>query len=67
MIFLDTSNIGDTVAAGKYENGDNILILKSLIPDKLRVKIKIDDIRLRSILTTNKIKGFTEKFFSVQY
>ena len=47
MSYVDTSTIGYTVAAEKFEIGDKNLMLKSLFPDEVRVKIKIDDIRLR--------------------
>ena len=36
-------------------------MLKSLLPDELKVKITIDDIRLRSISTTNKTIRFIKK------
>ena len=39
------------------------LILKSLLPNKLKVNILIDDIRLRSNLNTNKTTKYTEKSF----
>ena len=48
MSYIDTLTIGYTVAAGKYEIGDKNLMLKSLIPDEVRVKIKIDDIRFEN-------------------
>ena len=40
---------------------------KSLLPDEPKVNITIDDIRLRSNLTTNKTKRFTRKSFFIQY
>ena len=38
-------------------------MLKSLLPNKLKVKNTLDDIRLKSVLTTNKTIRFTEKSF----
>ena len=35
-------------------------MLKSLHPDEFKVNITIDDIRLRSNLTTDKTIGFTQ-------
>ena len=48
MSYNDTLTIGYTVAAGKYEIGGKKLMLKSLIPAEVRVKIKIDDIRFEN-------------------
>ena len=42
-------------------------MLSSLLPHEVKVNITKDDIRLRSNLTTNKTKKFTEKPFSIQY
>ena len=39
------------------------LTLKSLLPSKVKVNFTIDDIRLKSNLTTNKTFGFTTKSF----
>ena len=36
-------------------------MLKSLLPDEVKIKITFDDIRLRSPLTTNKEIRFTDK------
>ena len=38
-------------------------MLKSLIPKDVKVKITIDDIRVKSILTTNRTIRFTKKSF----
>ena len=38
-------------------------MLKSLLPNNVKVKITIDDYRLRSTLTTNKTIKFTKKTF----
>ena len=43
-------------------------MLKSLLPNKVKVKITIDDNRLKSNSTTNKTITFTEKtFFSYTF
>ena len=47
--------------AGIYEVSDIILTLKSLLPNKVKVEITIDDIRLKSNLTTNETIRFTKK------
>ena len=62
------SAIGYTLPPGVYEISDLNLILKSLLLDEVRVNITIDDIRLRSNLTTAETKksffhtilGFTQ-------
>ena len=38
-------------------------MFKSLLPDEIKVNVTIDDIRLRSNLTTNKTIRFNEKTF----
>ena len=58
---------GYTLSSGVYEISDINLVSKSLLPNKARVNNSIDDIRLRSNLTTNKTLNFTKKyFFSIQ-
>ena len=49
-----TSSTGYTLMPGIFEISDLNLMLKSLLPDDVKVKIKIDDIRLRSNLTPKK-------------
>ena len=66
--FLDVkytagSNIGYTLTSGIYEIGDINLLIKSLLPNKVKVIITIDDITLRSNLITNKTIRFTKKSF----
>ena len=63
---LDTKNIdakstGYTLPPGLYEVFVINLILKSLLPDDVKVKFTIDDIRLKSKLTTNITIRFTKK------
>ena len=38
-------------------------MLMSILPDEVKINTSIDDIRLRSNLTTNKTIRFTKKFF----
>ena len=52
-----------TLAAGIYEIIDVNLTLNSLIPDDVKVNITIDDIKLRSNLSTNRTMSFTKKSF----
>ena len=47
--------------AGIYEFSDINLLLKSLLPNKVKVEITIDDIRLKSNLTTSETIRFTKK------
>ena len=59
------STKGYTLPPGIYEISDFTLMLKSLLPDEVKVKITIDDIRLRSNLTTKKLIRFTKYRFFV--
>ena len=63
MKYNDTSTLGYTLEQGIFEVSDIKFLLNSLNPDELKVNIKIDDIRLRSNLTTNKTNRFTKKVF----
>ena len=65
-IYIATSTIRYTLPPGKYEISHNESMLKSLLPDEVKVKITIDDIRLRSNLTTNKTVRFNKKSFFTQ-
>ena len=42
-------------------------MLKSSLPNEVKVNITIDDIRLKSNLTTNKPVRFTRKSFSTHF
>ena len=67
-----TSTIGYTLPHGLFKIRDIDFMLQSLLPNDVEVKISIDDIRLRSNLSTNRaikfrkysffytISGFTE-------
>ena len=39
------------------------MMLKSLLPEEVKVNVTTDDIRLKSNLTTNKTIRFTKKSF----
>ena len=52
--YTSATSIGYTLPPGIYEISDLISMINSLLPDGVKVNITIDDIRLRSNLTTNK-------------
>ena len=60
--YNDASTTGYTLEPGIYENIDVNVMLKSILPDDMKVNITIDDIRLISNLTTNKTVKFVENF-----
>ena len=55
------STIGYTLPPGVYEISDINLMLKSLLPGKVKVIITSDDIRQKSNWNNNKIIRFTKK------
>ena len=55
------STTEDTLPPGIYKVTDINLMLKSLLPNELKVKNTIVDIKIRSNLTTNKTKKYTKK------
>ena len=57
------STIGYTKPPGIYEVSHNSLMLKSLLPNKTKVNITIDDIRPKTNITTNKTIRVTERIF----
>ena len=66
--YIAGSTTGRTLTPGMYEIIDINLMLKFSLPNELKVIITIDDIRLRSNLTTNKTIKFTKiSFFSIQF
>ena len=65
--YVNRSSDGYTLPAGINEIGDLKLMLNSLHPNEIKITITIDDIRLRSNLTTNKTVKFSKKSFSIQY
>ena len=64
IIVIAGSTIGYAMKLGIYKISDLISMLKSLLPNEVRVKITIDDIRLKSNLTTKESLKFTKKSFS---
>ena len=60
------STIAVTLPRGVYGISDLNMMLKSLLPREVKVNFTIDDIRLRSNLTTNKTM-FAKEFFSTQF
>ena len=66
--YIATSSTGYTLSPGFYEISDLRSMLKSLLPDDVKVNITYDNVGLRSNLTTDKIIKFIRKSFShVQY
>ena len=65
--YIPTTTIRYTIPSGIYETSDIILMLKSLLPDEVKLNYAIDDIRLKSNLTTNKTIKFTKKIFFLYY
>ena len=59
MNYIDASTIRYTLVPGIYENSDIDMMVKSLPPNEVKVNIGIDDIRLKSNLTTNKTLRLT--------
>ena len=55
------------LAPGKYESIDINIMLKSLLPKDVKVDITVDDVKLKSILTTNKQKGLLKSLFSMKF
>ena len=52
-----------TLPPGVYEVIDIKFMLKSLLPEEVKVNITIDGVGLKSNLTTNKTTRFTKKSF----
>ena len=61
--YIPRSTKGFTLVPGIYEVTDINMMLKSLLPKEVKVNNTIDDIRLKSNLTTNKTIRFTKKSF----
>ena len=57
--YIAGSTTGHTLEPATYEITNVNLMLKSLLPNKAKVNITIDDIGLRSNLTTNKTIRYT--------
>ena len=61
--YLPTSTKGYTLVPGIYEVTDINFMLKSLLLKKVKVIITLDEVRLKSNLSTNKTIRFTKKSF----
>ena len=61
--YFSTKRIGFSLDRGIYEVVDLNNTLKYILPDNVELKIKIDDIRLKSKLKINPTLLFTEKSF----
>ena len=61
--YISTSTNSYSLQPGIYDISDINLMLKSLLPNEVKANITIDDIGLRSNLTTNKTIKFTKKPF----
>ena len=57
------STIGYTLPPGVYDITDIKLIIKSLLPGKVKLYTTIYDIRIKSYLNKNKTIRFAEKSF----
>ena len=62
--YISTKRIRYSLNPGTYEIIDLNNTLKHILPDKVKVSITIDDIRLKSNLKINQTLIFTEKSFS---
>ena len=60
---ITKTSIGYTLPPGIKKGSDINLMLKSLLPDEVKVNFTIDDNRLKTNLTTNKTFRFTKKSF----
>ena len=65
--YFDGSTVRYTLEPSFYEISDVNLMRKSLLPDEVKPIHTIDDIRLRSNLTTSKTIRFTKKSIFLYY
>ena len=63
MKYIAASSIGYTLPPGICEIGDLNLMLKSLLPNEVKVNDPDNEIRLRSDLTTIKPRKLTKNLF----
>ena len=61
--YIPTKRTGFSLNPGIYEVSDLNNTLKYILPDNMKVRVTIDDIRLKSNLKTNQTLIFTEKSF----
>ena len=68
--YIPTTTKGHTLPPGMYEIIDINFMLKSLLPKEVKVSITIDDIRLKSKLTTDRttyIFLYISRFYSISF
>ena len=63
MKYRDTSTTAFTFPQSIFAISDVELVVKSILPEEVKVVIRNDDIKLKPNLTTNKTFRFTEKSF----
>ena len=61
--YFGASTIEYTLPIGIHKIGDNKSMLDNLLPNEVKVNITIDDIRLKSNLTTNRTITITKRSF----
>ena len=61
--YTKTASVGYTIPIEIYEISDISLMLKSLLPDGVKMIITFDFLRLKSNLSTNKTVPFSKKSF----
>ena len=61
--YIPTTTIGYSLPPGMYEHNDFNFVSKSSLPKEVKVKVTIDDFRLKSNLTFKKTTRFTKKSF----
>ena len=67
MKYIDVKSTRYTFPPGSYESIDSNSMLKSLLPDDMKVNISNDDYRLQSNLNFLKTKKFTRKSIFILY
>ena len=60
---IDGSTSGCVLPSGTYKSTNTSSMIDSVFPNQVKVNITIDDIRLRTDLTTNKIKTLLKSPF----
>ena len=61
--YIPTTTLGYTLTPGTYEVSDFKMMLKSLLPEEVKVNLTLDDVRLKSKLTVNQTIKFTRMSF----
>ena len=60
--YIPTKRMGYSLSPGIYEVVDLSNTLKNILPDNVKLSVKIDDVRLKSNFKTNQTLIFAEKF-----